>query len=136
MPSTLLRALRRTNSSDQVTVSLQPRHHRRPEPDVTTWRPGRDKPRNYEVWRDVGPGQRNVSSCFAARLVPPGWVIQDDGCPDRAGKGVGAVSDRKDDEKPYVFISYSRNDTDYVDRLVAFLQGQGVPAWFDKLAAS
>ncbi len=32
----------------------------------------------------------------------------------------------------YVFISYSRNDQEYVDRLVDYLSGHGVPTWIDR----
>jgi hypothetical protein len=36
------------------------------------------------------------------------------------------------DERSYVFISYSRHDEDYVNRLVAHLAEHGISSWIDK----
>jgi hypothetical protein len=49
----------------------------------------------------------------------------------RGGDGGASVG-----HDEYVFISYSRDDGDYVDRLVDCLNAGGVRVWYDRLASN
>jgi TIR domain len=42
------------------------------------------------------------------------------------------VADASAPDDRYVFISYSRDDGEYVERLVEWLRGNGVPVWYDR----